>query len=588
MSLLLSRLVESDDPPSVSTVGSSNVIADSADVTGDVTDLGTASSVAASFEYRKAGTTGWPNQTTVQQKGTGQYTQTLSGLSSDTQHEFRAKADGDGVDTGQIQTFTTDSGTTAIQFDFETGDTSRWDDVNDLSAVTGTVYNGSYSGHCDNAQSGTYQARVVPPGYSGGKQPGEYEYYWYETDDSFGGGIRLFNSNGNVEVGTATDNPEWDIDDGNGVNQVYGGDGYGRWVRFRLTFDWGAGTFSADFEDLQSGSSFTDSGRPLKQGVDIERIQIEDYNKGGWAASGDVGDGNIEQWFDDIHLATVSPSVSTVGSSNVSADSADVTGDLTDLGAASSVAVSVQFRETGMSTWQRTTSESKTATGQYTQTVSGLSSDTQHEFRARADGDGIDTGAIQTFTTGTEGPQAVIYEDADDYETNNALNTVSDHAFSGTTSAYHSGSGDPLGVAAPSELSGGGQPSEIQWYYREGGSSSVGGAISFHDANGDIVAGGGSSNPEWMIYSGDGWNQIYSGDGYKRWVRFQFDFDWSNYQFNVAVEDMQSGSTASDTSLPLDFDTDIAELRIRPFSSPPDWDTGRNHSNWYDALKITL
>ena len=115
-----------------------------------------------------------------------------------------------------------------------------------------------------------------------------------------------------------------------------------------------------------------------------------------------------------------SPSVSTVGSSNIGSDSADVTGDLGDLGSASPVAVSVQFRETGMSTWQETASESKTATGQYTQTVSGLSSDTQHEFRAKADGDGVGTGAIQTFTTGAA-PAGLTWQAASDWD-----NAVSD------------------------------------------------------------------------------------------------------------------------------------------------------------------
>jgi len=138
----------------------------------------------------------------------------------------------------------------------------------------------------------------------------------------------------------------------------------------------------------------------------------------------------------------VPPSVSTVSSSNVSADSADVTGDLTDLGSTSPVAVSVQFRETGMSTWEETASESKTAPGQYTQTVSGLSSDTQHEFRAKADGDGVDTGSIQTFTTDNSAgpPSSAIghYDWSDNSSTTSKVeNLVGSSNLTGTFSSLN-------------------------------------------------------------------------------------------------------------------------------------------------------
>jgi len=182
-------------------------------------------------------------------------------------------------------------------FDFETGDVSRWDSVNDLSADTAKAFNGSFSGLCDSAQSGTFQAKVIPSGYSGGLQPNKFEYYWNEDSANFGSGVRLLNSNGNVEVGTATNSPQWVIDDNNGVNEVFGGDGTDRWIRYTLTFDWGVGTFSADFKDLTSGSTFSDSGRSLKNGVNIETIQIDDFNGTTWQDGG-----GINTHFDDIGL----------------------------------------------------------------------------------------------------------------------------------------------------------------------------------------------------------------------------------------------------------------------------------------------
>lgn len=181
----------------------------------------------------------------------------------------------------------------SVVYDLETGDTSRWDDVNDLSATTSQVYAGSYAGICDNAITNGYQAKVNI--YDGGRQPSEFEFFWRETSFSYGGGLRLLNSDGEFELGLATDNPGWAIDDGSGVQKVYSGDGYDRWIRFTITFDWSNGEFSADFEDLSSGSTYTDSGRQLKKGKDLEVLRLEDYTGGTWQ-DGD----SMNMWFDNI------------------------------------------------------------------------------------------------------------------------------------------------------------------------------------------------------------------------------------------------------------------------------------------------
>lgn len=199
----------------------------------------------------------------------------------------------------------------SVVYDFESGDTSRWDTVYDLTAVSDRQFAGSFGGFCDTPQTdgvgvggpNDRQASVIPDEYTGGVQASQFEFYWNETSGSFGGGIRLFNSNGNPEVGLATNNPQWDITDGNGNAQVFAGDGYDRWVRFTISFDWANGTFSTDFEDLQSGSTYSDSGRPLINGTDIEEIRIEYYSSGEFV-TGSTGSSakSIEMWFDDIEL----------------------------------------------------------------------------------------------------------------------------------------------------------------------------------------------------------------------------------------------------------------------------------------------
>lgn len=182
-------------------------------------------------------------------------------------------------------------------YDFETGDTSRFDSVNDLSANTSRTYSGSYSGYCNSPQSNQPQAAVIPPNYDGGVKISEFEYYYQETINSSGAGIRLINSNGNVEVGTASDNPQWAIDDGNGTDGEVEKSQYDTWHRITLTFDWTAGTFSVDWDDLGGSYSYTDSGRPLKQGVDVEKIQLDEYHAGNWQPGS-----AIDMWYDEIRI----------------------------------------------------------------------------------------------------------------------------------------------------------------------------------------------------------------------------------------------------------------------------------------------
>lgn len=182
-----------------------------------------------------------------------------------------------------------------ISYNFESGDNSEWDDINNLSIVADRVYDGSYAGYCGSSQSNTYQARDVPNGFSGGVKPSKFEYFWNETANSYGGGIRLINSNGNVEAGFATDNPQWEIDDGGGIETVYSGDGYDRWIRYTITFDWSKGTFDIEFEDLQSGYVFTDYNRQLMRGLNIEAIQVEDFSFNTWREGS-----SIDMWFDNI------------------------------------------------------------------------------------------------------------------------------------------------------------------------------------------------------------------------------------------------------------------------------------------------
>lgn len=135
-------------------------------------------------------------------------------------------------------------------------------------------------------------ATASPANLDGGVRISEFTYHWLELESSFGGGVRLFNSDGNLEVGVASNNPSWIIDAGT-ENEVTA-DGYRRWIETSLSFNWGDGTVSVGFVDTETGT--THSGEySLKQGADVETIEISAYTGArGWKSE------SCHMYWDDI------------------------------------------------------------------------------------------------------------------------------------------------------------------------------------------------------------------------------------------------------------------------------------------------
>lgn len=195
---------------------------------------------------------------------------------------------------------------------FEDGDMSEWTVHNsNYSTTTSPVHNGSYSFGVGDTSATSIADRVV---WSGGQQISEFVYYWQEKSTSWGGGIRLQNSNGNWECGAASNNPEWDVWGSGGATEFYAGDGYERWIKFRFVFDWSNGVFDIYGEDLSSGSTASMTGLGLRNGVDIESIHFDQYSGGTWNGGGDVN-----MYIDDLsggeassgHLTTATKSFSS-------------------------------------------------------------------------------------------------------------------------------------------------------------------------------------------------------------------------------------------------------------------------------------
>ncbi|MEZ3168906.1 fibronectin type III domain-containing protein [Halorubrum ejinorense] len=98
-------------------------------------------------------------------------------------------------------------------------------------------------------------------------------------------------------------------------------------------------------------------------------------------------------------------SASTDGATSIGETSATIAGSLPDLGNADSAEVSFEYRDAGSSTWEATATQALTATGGFSETVTGLASDTGYEFRAHAvasDGDTATGNSVAFATTVAE------------------------------------------------------------------------------------------------------------------------------------------------------------------------------------------
>ena len=103
---------KSSSAPSVTTNDASNVTANSATLNGNLTSLGSASSVTVSFVWGTTSGGPYPNETTGQvTTNSGTFSFDLSGLTLGTTYYFEAKAVGTGTGFGAEKSFATTGST---------------------------------------------------------------------------------------------------------------------------------------------------------------------------------------------------------------------------------------------------------------------------------------------------------------------------------------------------------------------------------------------------------------------------------------------------------------------------------------------
>jgi len=129
--------------------------------------------------------------------------------------------------------------------------------------------------------------------------------------------------------------------------------------------------------------------------------------------------------------STIPPSVGTNAAGNITANSAALNGNLTDMGTATSVTVSFEWGNT-MSYGNETLAQVVAAPGAFSGNITGLNPNTTYHFRAEAIGNGTSYGNDTTFTTSTTTP-SVAFSSATYSAAENAGNATITVNLSGTS-----------------------------------------------------------------------------------------------------------------------------------------------------------
>lgn len=202
---------------------------------------------------------------------------------------YRAESSGTAKgDYTQIADVSQETTITTVANGFE--DMSVWS-VNNGGQASDRVYQGSNS-YYSAAFGSSVQASWTP--FPNGNQPDTFTFYYQETSNSTGGGVRLLNSNGNYEGGIATDNPEFEVDFDSTSGFLNSGATYDEWVEVFCDFDWSnGGEVTISWSALSSGNGYS-STFTLKEKVDISTVELWNYNNGTW------GDGDLIMWWDEL------------------------------------------------------------------------------------------------------------------------------------------------------------------------------------------------------------------------------------------------------------------------------------------------
>lgn len=184
-----------------------------------------------------------------------------------------------------------------IILDFENGFDDKWIiNDGDIEITDGISFSGNQS--VTTSKGGSFgngnlkfAERPIPQSTS------KISFYWRETSSQNGAGFTVFNSNGEREVNFGTDNPQWNLFDGENNSFIESpNDSYRNWTFVEFDFNFDEGTYDYVISNEEDGGNTTATGtRDLRRGVDAVRIGLGD-------AVDKVANSSDSMWWDLITI----------------------------------------------------------------------------------------------------------------------------------------------------------------------------------------------------------------------------------------------------------------------------------------------
>jgi len=418
-------------PPSVSTGSATSVTATSATLNGSLTNLGTAGTVNAYFQYGTTQGGPYPDTTSPQtMTSAGPFLANLTGLSPNTNYYFIAVGNGgaQGTGYGNEVSFITPMIPPAVSTAGATGITTNSATLHgQVTAMgTATIVNASFDWGTDQSNltmSTVRQPLSAPLGFNAiltGLSP-DTTYYFRSRGDGGAAGT----GNGAIMSFTTFDIPP--TVSTNGATEV-GADSaalngtlhsLGTAPSVNVSFQYGTASGAYSAETITHAMTLTDNFTITAGGLASTTTYY-------FRAKADGGIHGISFGTEEVFTTLrIPPSVATDNVSNLTNNSAAMNGTLGPLGSATTVQVSFQYGTTQKGPYTNVTmAQAKTAIGPFQIPVTGLTPATTYYYRAKADGgtDGTGYGAEKSFCTGMFTPYVVTDPATEQTDNSTTLN----------------------------------------------------------------------------------------------------------------------------------------------------------------------
>ncbi len=396
-------------PPTVTTSAASSITTTAATLNGDLTSLGSASSVTVGFRWgTSASLVGATNVTVGSRTATGAFSDALSALTPVTTYYFQAWANGSGFAHGAILSFKTAGTPPTVVTDAASGITTSAATLNGHTTSLGTASSVSVGflwgtsstlTGAANVTAGTQTATAAFSSPLTGLASGTTYYFeaWANGDGFATGSILSFTTGTSATAPTVTTSAASSITI---TGATLNGDltSLGSASSVTVGFRWGTSSSLSGATNVTVGpETATVAFNTALTGLAPDTT----YYFQAWAKGNGFTFGVILSFT----TASTPPTVVTDAVSGITTSAATLNGHTTSLGTASSAMVGFLWGTSSTLTGAaNVTAGTQTATAAFSSPLTGLASGTTYYFEAWADGQGFAQGSILSFMTAVAPP----------------------------------------------------------------------------------------------------------------------------------------------------------------------------------------